>query len=492
MIEDPKLKKQLAQIIAETSRREFLPQFLKTWFPESFNRPFEKPHWDLLQALQEDDPNLVIAGSRGLGKTTMTLGYLCQEILFYELDYICYVSDTEPLAQAYVDNFVDLIESSKLIKLYFGEVKKHKQETCIDLTIGKKLVRIAWRGAGQQVRGLIWRSRRPQVIIFDDMESTKSTKDIESTNALKKKIYTDFFPLPDITKYFRRIYLGTVSRDFSLISLLLSSGDWKKVIAAIVDEQGKTLAPLSYPQDLIDSIRRNYEELGELESFYQEYAMKTVSETKVFDAGKVKFFDERSIDFENGDYITLVLADIARTVKTTSSYTCLVVISVNVLNGDVFLRDELLARLQPSEIHQNAILMCEQWKADALGVETQGLEQHLLEPLRNAILLSGITIILFKLKTSMKANSKDYRIRALQPLYKKGRIFHSLSLPVKSQTGSGTIFEQLANYPNVSLVDGIDCLSHILPVLDTNDWQNGELLNADNSGVIYYSDTLTY
>ena len=139
-------------------------------FPERVTRAFTSIHEQLFQLLDDDKhQKVVIAAPRGFGKTTLnTIIYPAKKILFREKRFIMPVSATATSAQTQGENLKRELLSNVDIARLFGPMKsqifsKEQWVTANDIMVMP-------RGAGQQVRGQLYKSHRPDLIIVDELE----------------------------------------------------------------------------------------------------------------------------------------------------------------------------------------------------------------------------------------------------------------------------------------------------------------------------------
>ena len=153
-----------------------------TFFPERFNVEFsEEVHGEIFKLI--DDPSLnkvAIAAPRGWGKTSIVaLALLARHILFRITDFIAYINMSHDAAALQTENLRRELVSNQVIKQIFGKVKVDFGNSDFEETFSKKAWvaynTLVWpRGAGQQVRGVLYRNSRPGLIVLDDLENTEN------------------------------------------------------------------------------------------------------------------------------------------------------------------------------------------------------------------------------------------------------------------------------------------------------------------------------
>lgn len=152
-----------------------------------FDNPVETPefHFELWDLLCSDSPNVAVAAPRKHAKTTAgTHCFILASILFRVKSYVLIISDTEGQAVEFLNNIKkEFLENEKLISIFqIHEVTKNNdKEVIVQFTDGNQ-ARIMAFGSEQKIRGRIWRNKRPDLIVADDMENDELVMNEERRN----------------------------------------------------------------------------------------------------------------------------------------------------------------------------------------------------------------------------------------------------------------------------------------------------------------------
>ena len=157
----------------------------KVLFNDLFYAEFSPLHDQILDLIDSGAKKIAIAAPRGIGKTTIARTVASKGILFRDIHFISYVSNSATVAELQTENIKRELISNQTIRRLFGDIKVADYKSAgLDDTFSK----MAWiafgntlvlpRGAGQQVRGLIWDKYRPQLIIVDDLETSATIQDL--------------------------------------------------------------------------------------------------------------------------------------------------------------------------------------------------------------------------------------------------------------------------------------------------------------------------
>ena len=139
----------------------------KTLFPDAFYVDFSKLHRQIFDVIDSGERKVVIQAPRGLGKTTIARTLAAKGILFRDVNFISYVSNSATAAEMQTENIKRELKSNPQIRKLFGDIEVSDNDLGLDDSFSKS----SWvafgntlvmpRGAGQQVRGLIWKNHRP-------------------------------------------------------------------------------------------------------------------------------------------------------------------------------------------------------------------------------------------------------------------------------------------------------------------------------------------
>ena len=155
MAVDPSLEETLALCYGNTQ------VCAKTLFHDAFYSEFSKLHDQIFDIIDSGERKIAIAAPRGLGKTTIARTLAAKGILFRDVNFISYVSNSATAAEMQTENIKRELKSNLEIRKLFGDIEIADENIELDDTFSKS----AWvafgntlvmpRGAGQQVRGLI-------------------------------------------------------------------------------------------------------------------------------------------------------------------------------------------------------------------------------------------------------------------------------------------------------------------------------------------------
>jgi predicted phage terminase large subunit-like protein len=319
------------------------------------------------------------------------------------------------------------------------------------------------RGSGQQIRGLNWSSKRPQLIIIDDLEDKDECKNEEIRKRQKQWLLSDV--LKSVNKYLKDwtvVYIDTLKHEDSVLQMLLDSSDWESISLSICDSNYKSHDVNYMTDEEIMAEVEAHREKGELDVFYMEYMGVPIStEDAVFKPDYFRYYEEASI-VNNKDIENIIVVDPAKTVKMHSAESAILGIGLDRGSHRIYVRDIVHRKMYPDEIYQETFDMAERLKVSVIGVEVTSLEEFIKQPLTNEMMRRGRFYEFVWLKARGGQNlqkGKEGRVAALAPFYRQGFIFHN-------KTSCADLEAQLLAFPKSRLWDIMDGLAYVVEMME--------------------------
>ena len=457
---------QLEQVLAGCCQSSLIAA--KTLFPSRFHRDFDEPHQQILDALDDDSiKKLVICAPRGVGKTSLvSLLVAAQHLLFLKSRFIVMVSQSATTSIAQSENLKKELTENPLIRKLFGDIKTDTfaKDQWVASVAGQETM-VYPRGAGQVVRGMIYRDWRPDLILIDDLEDSELVTSAEQRAKLKKLFFADLLPVIDEGESDHRfIYVDTLKHEDSLLAHLLEHPEWHAIKLEICDDNLKSYFPNFMSDARIKAKYEEYQAAGELTTFYQEYRSQAHAggEDAVFQARFFKYYEEADFQLNHDVNVeNLMLLDPARTANMNSAETGIVCVAVNMKNSAMYVRDVLGAKLHPHEMYNEICSRIEQFNITVLGVEVTGLHEFITHPLKNELARRNINVEFVELhaRGGGDERGKVKRIKSLVHYYRLGLVYHN-------KTVSGPLEAQLLSFPRSRRWDLMDAFGYIPELLE--------------------------
>jgi len=443
----------------------------KTFSPEAFNTPYSELHLEMNALLDDRSAQLIaIAAPRGLGKTTTVRALVERSILYRDYEFITYVSNGETVATMQTENIKRTLRTNQIVRKIFGDIQIATDDPEMDDSFSKS----SWvafgntlvmpRGAGQQVRGLIYKTYRPQLIIVDDLEKKEELDNPTNRDKLKDWFFSDLMKCVDsYSKKWRIIYIDTLKHHDSLLQTLLDAPEWKSVRLDLCDDNYNSRVPhLKSTEELKREVEQHRAK-GLLHVFYMEYRnMPIALEDKGFKEEFFKYFDWHDIDRKRYEWVVIV--DPAKTANMKSADSAIVGIGVDYEKSDILVAEIVSGKMYPDELYEEMFAMRRRLNAHVVGIEVTGLEEFIKQPILNEMLKRGpldtFEPIWLKARGgTSEEKGKLARIGTLVPYYRLGYIRHNKSNCAKLES-------QLLAFPKSALLDVADATAYIIELLE--------------------------
>lgn len=442
----------------------------KVFLPERFWRPFDdEMHGKIFDLLDNsDNPLKVIAAPRGIGKTSILNTLLpLKAILYQDTNYIVPVSATSDLAMQQSENLKHELISNEIVTKIYGPLASDnfsKRQWVVDVA-GQKIC-VMPRGAGQQIRGLLYRNHRPGLILVDDLEDPEHMDSEEQRKKKSDWFFADLLNSVDrgVGSDWQVIVLGTVLHQDSLLVNLLDNKDWDSIILEICDDNLRSKAPNFMPDSEVRDLYNKYEQAGKLDVFYREYRNNPVPTGKdsVFPQSFFKYYDPAQLNLDRVKEVeNIVIVDPAKTTNLKSAESAVVGVGVNLSTEAIYVRDVVADKLHPDELYDEIIDMVVRLNARILGIEVTSLHEFITYPLKNELIRRGVHVEVMELHARGGDNEKgkQKRVRSLVPLYRSGLVYHNPQC-------TKALEAQLLSFPRPKRWDIMDALGYISEILE--------------------------
>lgn len=371
---------------------------------------------------------------RGAAKSTLSEEALAIQAGFREFKNCLIVGSSETRAAERLHSIKREMEKNEDFIEVFGYLRGAVWgDSEVVLSTGAK---IQARGRGQSLRGIKHEDMRPDLLLCDDLED--SFDDV-STPEKRRRIMLWFMSdlMPALDPSYRARMNATPLDPESLPEELGKDPEWKPVHhypVYYLGENGEKVSswPERFPlrkgrehrgKDVIEieKLEASYRRKGLIREFNAEYLCKAEAmEDKPF-RGEYLKLEPRARTWE----AVFAMFDPARTVGAESATTGWAVWS--------WVADRLIVweadgqKLLPDEIIRRCFDIGERYDPVYIGVEEDGLNQWLMQPIRQEQVRRGVTLPFRAMKAP---RSKNDFIRGLQPFFKAGEISFAQQLPV--------------------------------------------------------------
>lgn len=471
--------------------------FSLTFFPKTVTEQMTPERIEYLKLLDDDTiPNLYMLTHRGFGKTTLGLVALTRMFLTRSQKYLLYTASTYDVAARRTESLKAMLMAPE-IQAVFGNLKPESGDVfgsqfskeafmLIDPDNQRPLAFCEPKGAEQVCNGSIvmldGQIHRPTIIFSDDGQ-----KRLHIGNSDVRDKYFDWWnseveptvtvsaqPNPQTHRWpakykrppWRRVVTDTCKHADAHIMRLASMPHWVGRSFPLAEEvEGNYKVRHNVmPQTQLDELVRQFRSSGKMDEFCQEYCCRpTAGENKAWNSEMFQYFPETK-DFSKA--FSFIVVDPARGVGFTS------ILAVSVIPSEgIFLRKNVMARLQPEEMYQTCFGMARELGIDRIIVEETGLAEVIKSAFHQAASIRGLQgHIQFDWLKSTRSAGVEYgtgpnaikiaRGGATIPFYRQKLVWHAKELhnaPLERA--------QLA-YPMCTLWDAMDTQGYIPEIME--------------------------
>ena len=394
------------------------------------------------------------------------------------------ISDTETQAIQFLNNIkMELTENQTLISLFqFRGFDKDAEREIIG-TFGHdhKKFRILVRGAaggGGAIRGLLWRNKRPNLIVCDDIENDEAV-----INEDRRAKFREWFfgaLLPVLSDYGKIRVVGTILHFDSLLERLMppTTGDgaihtvqdglitystaenvsWHAIkfrAHTDFDDYSEILWPEKFSEERLRGIRANYIGQGYSEGYAQEYLNYPISEGDSF----FRRSDFLPMDEDNRKARKTYYASVDLAISTDDkrSYTSITVGGVDEA-GLLHIVDQRRKRIDGKDIIDELFDIHDTWRPELFAIEKGPLERALGPFIRDEMVKRNKYINFSAMPPLL---DKMSRARSIQGRMRQGGVRFDKEAP-----WFPTLEEELLRFDRGAYDDQVDSMAWLGLMLD--------------------------
>lgn len=203
----------------------FAGTFLSPRYDDAKPTPeFHRKAWGLYASSKKQAG--VVAPRDHAKSTGLTFDYILAEVLFRSSDYVILIGSTEDKAAEQLSNISEELETNEDLRAEFG-VRRFESQTKTEVIVvhddGHRF-RILARGAEQKIRGAMWKGKRPNLIVCDDMEDDEQVENKERRSKFRRWFFRA--AKQALSKSGKIRVHGTILHEDSLLSRLMKNKMW--------------------------------------------------------------------------------------------------------------------------------------------------------------------------------------------------------------------------------------------------------------------------
>jgi predicted phage terminase large subunit-like protein len=333
-------------------------------------------------------PLVAIAAPRNHAKSTaISFTYTLACLVFRERQYAILVSDTVAQATQFLGDIKRELYDNERLRQLFGirEFIKDSEDDIIVMCHDGYKFRVQAKGSEQKVRGLKWDSKRPDLIVCDDLENDEIVLNKDRREKFRHWFYAALLPCKSVSGIVR--YVGTILHTDSMLERLMppvwdrrytkQTGlktwsekkikGWRSVkYRAHTDDFSEILWPQRWPKARLQEERQSFIDQGIGDKYSQEYLNIPIDESIAY----LKRQDFLPMSDEDRDRIVniYITADLAVSEADRADYSVFLVAGVDE-NRRIHVIDVIRDRMDGREIVDTILALERTYQPHAIGIE---------------------------------------------------------------------------------------------------------------------------
>lgn len=350
-----------------------LPLVFRFLFP-----PIFKAIWAwLVETVHKvrDFSQLAIGLPRGFGKTMLIKIFILYVILFTKRQFILIICGTQTKADNIISDIIGMLNEPN-IKRVFGDW------TVSVIVDRQNLKRFGFRGrnvilmgagAGSDIRGITLENERPDVMIFDDIQTREEADSEVVSGNLETWMYGTAMKAKSPKGCMFVFIANMYPTKFSLLRKIKANPNWDKFIVGGILEDGSSLWEELQPVEQLLREFQNDLSAGKPEVFYAEVLNdENASANNLIDVSKIPPDPSEGSNIHAGNYIIIDVA----TDKTNADAVSIGYFEVH----DTFpvAKEIIEGRLSPGDMIREALKLCLKYNCRLIAVESNAYQYSAL------------------------------------------------------------------------------------------------------------------
>jgi predicted phage terminase large subunit-like protein len=487
--------KQLTRIDrAENDVLFFMYQYLGAEMNEDFEEPlipkgvtldmapdFHVELTDILNVVSNEEVNKRVcwAAPRGHAKSAyLSNAFPLHQVVFQKRRYILIISETDAMSKKFIEYVSNSLKFNALLREDFGEHlspnTKMNERDNQEAFLTKAGTLVESSSMGKQMRGKRNGAYRPDLVICDDLESSKNTNTPELREKNLHWFNSVVMPIgdPDRTAF---VYMGTAVHKSGLLFDVMRRSDFQsKLFSAIISPPTNTsfwsafeeiLRDQENPnrkEDALHFYEMNKQEMDEgievlwsqrwsyvnlmveksnmtSKSFASEYLNNPVDEeSQIFNTKRMEFWDYGDLEDKNLELFGAW--DMAFGKSNRSDYNAIVIIGRERRSGVIYILHTWAEKCPVHKALEKAVEIIKEYRPRTFAVETVQAQVDVFRQLQEKLIKDKVYFTKLKpITTNRSHGKKEDRIEQMEPLFENGVI-----RPHKTQR---LLLEQLEMFP---------------------------------------------
>lgn len=415
-------------------------------------------HYDWDNILRTGTKHYAVEAFRESAKSQLVIrGFLLYRLVYpiHEQSYIIILKANQTEASKKLKEIANEYQSNPWLSSNLVKINEENQKA-FDVDVKDKYgkvinIRIEAYGKGSSIRGISYFSKRPQIIVCDDLQDLSDSQSTSIQTQDWEWFTSDVLFLGKKTRIFM---IGNNLGEACLIERVASGKSelgFDFVRIPILDEFGKSNWDSYWDTKSILDEREKHRKLGTISQWMREKMCIAIApEKQIFKKEYYKYYSPDELD--KGSLSIYTTVDLAISQKDTADFTSICTVGVN-KDNHWFLLDITFGRFDPSQTIDKIFDVVQKYKPLFVGIEKVAFQasiRHFLEkemPKRNCF---------FTVKDLLAEKKKELRIEMIQPRFVTGTMW----FPENAQF-LGELEQELLAFPKGLHDDLIDSLAYM-------------------------------
>lgn len=245
--------------------------------------PMHREAWALYSS---GHPQVMCIAPREHAKSTaLTTVYILAEVLFRTSDYVILVGSTEEFAAEQLGNVSDELRSNEDLIREFG-IKRFlidsRTDIIVEMNDGHQF-RILCRGSEQRIRGRLWKGKRPNLLVGDDLEDDEQVENADRRTKFRRWFFRA--AKQALGRYGKTRLHGTILHDDSMLNRLRKNDSWKHLYYKAhtgFDDFSNIMWPEQWPEERLRARRQEFIDAGDAAGYSQEFLNDPLDNSDAF------------------------------------------------------------------------------------------------------------------------------------------------------------------------------------------------------------------
>lgn len=404
---------------------------------------------EIARVLDKGEKYTLVMVPRDHGKSTLvTIAWVIQQILRDVNIRVLIVNAVWDNSRKFVGVIERYLDKGSVLAGLFGEFRSdnwNQDEFTVKMR-KKNLVAPTVTTTGIEK---FQTSQHYDLIVVDDLVGKGNVE----TPELRKKVGEYFDTLFDLLEKpdGRMVVIGTPWAQDDLYANIQDKPGWS-VYKRNIYKNGVDGEPL-HPQRFTEKNILELRQQKDAYTFSSQYLLNPISEeASDFKRSWIKYYDAGTLP-KLSYFLTV---DPAISLSKTADYTGMIVAGMD-SERRIYVVDYVHERMVPSRLVDEVFRLVTKWKLTRMGIETIAFQLTLKYTLQEEMRKRGKFFMIEEMGRRDKQDSKEARIRRLQPYFEQGLVL--------LRSDMTAIVDELLSFPRGRHDDLIDCMSYQLNYL---------------------------